>query len=1022
MHVSRCIVSMVLAVLVMAASAHAQHAPSPVPGLVYDTPFFGGAKYDAAVPTPDQVLGFAVGSKPATHAQIEAVMKAIASKSPRTRLFEYAKTYEGRTLYYLVIASEANIKRLDALKADYGKLADPRTVSTGEGDKLADTLPALAWMGYGIHGDEMSGCDAALAVAHHLAACTDDSVKKMLEQIVVIIDPNMNPDGRDRWLRGMAENRTAQPSVDDQSLLHGGVWPSGRMNHYLFDLNRDWIFGVHPETRGRVKAAGEWNPHYFMESHEMGSQDTFLFQPPREPMNPNIPSNVHKWLKVFGRDQARALDAHKWPYYTGEWNEEWYPGYSGAWGSLRGAVENLYEQASIGVDAVRRPEGRLETYRESVHKQLVSTMANLTSLAANRKEVLRDYVAEKRKNVAADGPYAKRVFAVVPSANASRVKAFTDLMTLQGFEMHMAGEAFTASGRDRLGREVKDRAFPAGTILLSNRQPLANLIGAMLEFDPRLSGDFLNIERRELLRFNRSKLYDITAWNITMMFDVEGYELVMAEVPGGSATFDGANHAKPQAAVDEEPAVALVIDGADDRSVALAGRLMERGVWVRVADKPLSFDGRRFARGSVVITQIDNRDYSGDLRQTVKDAANELELSTLAIQSGWGEGDLPDLGGEHFILLHQPRIAVVGQEPFHPYNFGETWHHIDHVLGLRASYLNAQDINGMDLRRYNVIVLPNGNVNRALRDRMQALREWVQAGGTLIAIGSSAAALAKDDGIGSVRVLQDVVDKPNVLDEFRQQIVREWEGRMSIVDSTAVWSNTPPKSLPYPWLIGESGGDQKLSGEELKRRDEWKSLFMPQGAILAARIDDRSWLTAGCGKSESGSEAGGMGRSDSPHAGAAQAPRASSLKSQVTDYLPVIYTGGVVLMSKMPVEAPLRFGVFVSSDVNESGAEQSNGSSPVRDQAKQTSATAAGWTLAPPGYELRLRMSGLLWPEAADRLAHSAYVTRESIGSGQVILFASWPTFRGAALGTTRVLSNAMVYGPGMGASQPIKP
>ena len=331
-----------------------------------------------------------------------------------------------------------------------------------------------------------------------------------------------------------------------------------------------------------MKAAGEWNPHYFMESHEMGSQDTFLFQPPREPMNPNIPANVHKWLKVFGRDQAKALDAHKWPYYTGEWNEEWYPGYSGAWGSLRGAVENLYEQASIGVDAVRRPEGRLESYRESVHKQLVSTMANLTSLAANRREVLRDFVAEKRKNVAADGPYAKRVFAIVPSANAARVKAFTDLMTLQGFEMHSANEAFTASGRDRLGREVKDREFAAGTILIPNRQPLANLLGAMLEFDPRLSDAFLNVERRELLRFNRSKLYDITAWNITMMFDVEGYELAMGELPAGAVRFDG-DRAKPQAAgaaaAGEGNVVAFVVDGADDRSVALAGRLMERGVW-----------------------------------------------------------------------------------------------------------------------------------------------------------------------------------------------------------------------------------------------------------------------------------------------------------------------------------------------------------------------------------------------------------------------------------------------------------
>jgi hypothetical protein len=979
--------------------------PSPLPGLMYDVPFFPGAKYDAAIPTPDQVLGYAVGSKPATHGEIEAVMKAIAAKGPRTRLLEYGKTYEGRTLYYMVIASEANIKRLDGLKADYAKLADPRAVSSADGDTLSDSLPALAWMGYAIHGDEMSGSDAALAVAHHLAASTDETVKKMLNEIVIIIDPLMNPDGRDRWLRGIAENRTVQPGVDDQSLLHGGIWPSGRMNHYLFDLNRDWIFGVHPETRGRIAAARDWNPHYFMESHEMGSQDTFLFQPPREPINPNIPANVHKWLKVFGRDQAQALDAHKWPYYTGEWNEEWYPGYSGAWGSLRGAVENLYEQAAISTDAVRRPEGRLEPYREAVHKQLVSTMANLTSLAANRREVLRDFVAEKRKNLAADGPYAKRVFAIVPSANASRMKAFTDLMTLQGFEMHIANEAFPGNGRDRLGLEVKDRQFPAGTILIPNRQPLANLIGAMLEFDPRLSSEFLNVERRELLRFNRSKLYDITAWNITMMFDVEGYELALAELPAGAARYDG-TQSNPQAAVKEDPAVAFVIDGADDRSVALAGRLMERGIWVRVSNKPFSLDGKNFARGSVVITHIDNRHVvASGLGNAINAAVSQLGLNVSAIRSGWGEGDLPDLGGEHFILLHQPRIAVLGREPFHPYNYGEVWHLLDQVLGLRASYINAQDVNAVDLRRYNVLILPHGDVNRALKDRMQALREWVQAGGTLIAIGSSAAALAKDDGIGSARLLQDVIDKPNAIEEHRRQIVREWEGRTGVIEAGLVWSMTPPASLPYPWLIGEVDGGEKPSAEELRRRDEWKSLFMPQGAIVAARIDDRSWLTAGLESS-----ALAVDQAD----GAGTRSQAASLKHQDFLYLPVMYTGDTVLMSKLPVEAPLRFGVFLGIDApREAGANHDSSRQP---------RSSGGWTLAPPGFELRLRMSGLLWPEAADRLAHSACVTREAIGNGQVILFASWPTFRGATLGTARVLSNAMVCGPGMGASQPIKP
>ncbi len=1030
-------------------------APTPLPGLTYDAPFFPGAHYDAAVPTPDSVLGFAVGSKPATHAQIEAVIKAVAAKSPRAKLFEYAKSHEGRTLYYLVLSSEANIKKLDQIKADMAKLADPRTVSDAEGDRLADTLPVVAWMAYVIHGDEMSGSDAALAVSYHLAAGTDDDVKALLDSEVVIIDPLMNPDGRDRCLRMVAENRTAQPSVDDQSVMHSLVWPSGRMNHYLFDMNRDWIFGTQPESRGRIEAAGAWHPQLFIESHEQGSQDSFLFSPPREPVNPNVPENTRKLWDLFAKDQAAAFDAMGWRYYTGEWNEEWYPGYSSAWAGYRGAADILYEQAAIGTDAVRRQEGTLEPYREAVHKQLVSTMANLKTLAASRRAVLHDFVVSRRRNVTVGAPppppppppapappapptapapppapagapapgqppapeqpapTGPRVFAVIPGPNLGRLVTFSNLMKLQGFEMYTLGNEFTGSGKDRLGREVKDKAFPAGTILLPTRQPEGPLLTALLEFDPHMTPAFLVDERRELLRFGRSKLYDITGWSIPMLFDLECYELAM-DLPQGATRTTVSDDAKPSipggGGGGGAPAfVAWAIDGSDDRSVSAAGRLMERGVKCRVGDKPFQFDGRDYPRGTVVVVKKDNTNFTGDLVKTLDEVTGELKLNSVGVKSGMSPGDLPDLGGEHFVLLEQPRIAVMGREPFAPYSYGETWHLIDHLLGLRATYLNTAQVSGSDLRRYNVIVLPSGGGEfLSEKGNVEALKTWTESGGTLIAVGSSAAALAKEkDGIGSVRTLGDVLTK---LDDYRLQIVREWAGRTAAVDSGALWSYLPPKAVVYPWMMGE-GGD-KPSEDEAKRRDGWRSIFMPQGVVMAARVDDRSWLTAGCG-----------------------------------EYLPVIYNDSVVLMSGKGVQAPVRLGVFEpappeppkpaevekakepaaksaekSADGKEGGKKDDDGKDDGDKDKKEKKPPAPGWTLAPPGYELRLRMSGLLWPEAADRLAHSAFLTRERVGNGQVILFASSPTFRAAALGTQRIMANALVYGPGMGASVPIKP
>ncbi len=1001
-----------LAIVLGAAGCKAQDVPSPSPspvqGASHPDSFFPGGKYDAAVPTPEATLGFAVGSKPVTHGQIEAVIKAIAAKSPRCKLFEYGKTHEGRTLYYLVIASEANIKRLDRLKADYAKLADPRKASKADTDTLAAELPALAWMAYCIHGDEMSGSDASLAAAYHLAASTDAEIKTLLDNIVVVIDPLMNPDGRDRYLAMLAQNRTVQPSYDDQSMLHTGFWPAGRMNHYLFDMNRDWIFATQPETRGRIRSINEWNPQYFMESHEMGSQDTFLFMPGREAINPNLPENVRKWETRFAQDQAAAFDAKGWRYYTGEWNDNWYPGYSSSWAALRGATENLYEQASIATDAVRRAEGTLETYREAVHKQLVSTMANLTTLSKNRKEVLADFVGEKRACVGAAAEVPARVFAVVPSANGARMRQFLDLAQIQSFEVLRAAQAFKGSGKDRLGREVKDREFPAGTLLIPARQPLARLLLSMFEFDPRMSSQFLTDERRELLRFGRSRIYDITGWSIPMLFDVETFELTGEAPADAKAAPVTSALPKPENVVTgESTTVGFVINGADDASVAAAARLMERGVWVRIADKPFQFDGVEFPRGSVLVTRKDNTEFKPDLVQNIREVCTELGQTAAGFKSGLGPGDLPDIGGEHFVLLHPPRIAILGRDPIGPYGYGQAWYIVDHVLGLRASYLDSSSFGGVDLRRYNVLVIPNGG-GSLIADKLDALKAWVEAGGTVIAIGSSAAAFAKEKGgLGATRLLSDVLAKP---DEYRQAIVREWEGQRTTPVPESIWSFAPPEEVVYPWMIGE-GGD-KASDDELKRRDAWRGLFMPAGAIVAARVDDRSWLTAGCG-----------------------------------EYVPVIYTSNSVFMSPPSIQTPVRLGVFntapptpkkpnknLSNDAkpadvaapDNKGTDTKNkdGKSKKDDKDDDTEEKkpAPGWTIAPPGFEMRLRMSGLLWPEAADRLANSAVVTRESIGSGQIILFATDPTFRAGSLGTIRIFSNAVVCGPGMGASQPIRP
>ena len=341
--------------------------------------------------------------------------------------------------------------------------------------------------------------------------------------------------------------------------------------------------------------------------------------------------------------------------------------------------------------------------------------------------------------------------------------------------------------------------------------------------------------------------------------------------------------------------------------------------------------------------------------------------------------------GGYFHLLEQPRIAVLGRDGFSPYSYGATWFTIDQRLGIEASYLNASFTRFSDLRSYNVIVAPNAFFGGSkINEMSEPLRAWVEAGGTLIAIGSSAAAIAgKDSKLTGARLLPDTLED---LDAYELSVLRAWSATTETVQSERIWAHDPTASEPgYPWDAqaasdGDDGGDGEEDESEdskptldrpdpdaLKRQDEWNRLFMPRGTILAGRTDEKHWLTSGLG-----------------------------------EYVPVVYQVRSPLMAGGAVEAPVRMGHL-----------SVGGNQPPR---------RYGWSVLPENTRLRLRMSGLLWPEAAMRIANSAYVTRERVGNGQVICFAGQPNFRGATRGTERLLANAMILGPGMGADHPVRP
>jgi hypothetical protein len=391
--------------------------------------------YDSNIDKPDNFLDFGYGERVASPSQITNAILSWGNQSNKLKVVEYARSHENRPLYAVYISSEENINRLDEIKKDVIKLSDAREINDSRANKLIDKLPAIAWLAYSIHGNETSGADAALGLIYHLIASTDKEVINMLSEMVVIVDPMMNPDGRDRFAKSLEQYRGVAPSYDDQSLIHTGDWPYGRTNHYYFDLNRDWIYLTQPETQGRVALINQWRPQILVDAHEMGPQDTFMTGPAREPINKNMNENIIKWGNVFAQDQGSEFDKRDWRFYTGEWHEDLYPGYS-FYVNFRGTLGILYEQSRMAEDGVKRPEGTIQSYKESVHHQFVSSLTNLKTLLNNSSEMYKDYWNGRKLNVSNESKWANQSFVILPTKNAKRINTLAEKLKAQNIEIY----------------------------------------------------------------------------------------------------------------------------------------------------------------------------------------------------------------------------------------------------------------------------------------------------------------------------------------------------------------------------------------------------------------------------------------------------------------------------------------------------------------------------------------------------------------------------------------------------------
>ena len=673
---------------------------------------------------PGEFLGYPLGSRFTFHHRIVDWFEHLAATSPRVRLVEYGTTTEGRPLVYAIVSAPANLERIDEIRSAGLRIVSS-TLAPVDAERIARETPAVVWLGYGIHGNESSSPEAAMVVAGQLASGAHDD---LLRDLVVIIDPVQNPDGRERYVGWFQQKLGAASDSSRFSAEHREPWPGGRFNHYLFDMNRDWAWTTQRESRLRVAAFRAWEPRVFVDLHEMGFNSSYFFPPEASPVNAHVPRGTRALLETFGRENARAFTERRWPFFVGERFDLFYPGYGDSWPSLRGSVGMTYEVAGGGAGgvAVRREDGTILTLADRIARHVTASMTTLQTAAANRETLHRHARASVEEHLTSD------VRTWIVDGQAPNSDHLIATLLRQGIEVRRLEREQRVEAQ-RLGTDLRDmRTFPAGAWSISSAQPLGGLARTLLELSPALDPSFVAAQRARIESDENDQFYDVTVWSLPLAMNVPAWE-IRGRVASGSAVDD-----VTAGDVDIPAAGYAWLVRPDQRDFdRFLARALAADLAMRVSEVPLRrASGETLPPGTLVIPSVPASETK------VRGAASGLRIRLIAADSVW-EGGTP-LGSDDIRPVRRPRIALVSGEGFDPTSVGSLWHTLDVDLGMPHSVVTLHHLDAGSLDELDVVVLPDGRLDleRALgKPGVEALQRWVRSGGVLVAVRAAAAAL-----------------------------------------------------------------------------------------------------------------------------------------------------------------------------------------------------------------------------------------------------------------------------------------
>ena len=688
------------------------------------------------------------------------------------KLQQYGETNESRPLLLSFISSANNIKNLEQVRMNNIRLAN---LAKDKMAALEENAPAIVWLSYNVHGNETSSSEAAMLTLYSLVDPSNTKTKEWLKNTVVIIDPCLNPDGRDRyvnWFNGIV-GKTANPNV--MAREHWEPWPEGRTNHYNFDLNRDWAWQTQVESQHRIKIYNEWMPQVHVDYHEMGYNEPYFFAPAAQPFHDVITSWQREFQVTLGKNHAKYFDKNGWLFFTKEFYDLYYPSYGDTWPTFNGAIGMTYEQGGSGA-AIVNEDGDTLTLDDRVMHHYTTSLSTIEVSSLNASKLVREYRKFFNDAVSTGaGEYKSYVIKNI-ARDKERINAVLNLLTKNGISY---GYANGGTGRGYNYITAKEESFALQhDIVVSSLQPKSAMLKVLFEPKPKLVD---------------SLTYDITAWSLPYAYGLTTYAVKE------KINADGMSQA---AFVPNTPADAYgyVIRWQGMQSVKAVSQLLQKGIRLRYAEMPFEVNGQQFDRGSVIILRKGNE--GKNFMETLIEAANSNAITLNAIATGFvDKGN--DFGSDKVHPMKAPKVVLLTGEGISSNAAGEVWHFFEQQIGYPLTLVNASDISRFGWNGIDVLIMTSGDYS-FLNDKAStdAFKNWISKGGRVVALERAVGALAKAE-LG-IKIKKEDENKKG--DTVSYDVLKKFEDReRESVTATTPGSiykvqldNTHPLAFGYP--------------------------------------------------------------------------------------------------------------------------------------------------------------------------------------------------------------------------------